>query len=177
MKKVGVFVAILLLAACGFQPLYVQRTINDGGYDKEQFDTSISEEMALIKIPPISDRFGQLLRNELIDLLTPKGVPQNSKYRLDVVLASKSLTQQAMRNDVTATNERIKYKVDYKLFEGANLLVSGNSIAFVSYDILQNPYSTTMAQKKAEKDATKIIANDIVLRIGAYFHTKMSKVK
>lgn len=177
MKKVGVFVAILLLAACGFQPLYVQRTINDGWYDKEQFDTSISEEMAQIKISSIKDRFGQLLRNELLDLLTPRGVPQNSKYRLDVVLEDKIVTQQAMRDDVTATNERIEYRVDYKLFQGADQLINGNSIAFVSYDILQNPYSTTMAQKKAEKDAAKIIANDIALRIGAYFHTKMSGIK
>ncbi len=177
MKKVGVFVATVLLAACGFQPLYVQRTVNDGWYNKEQFDMSISKEMAQIKISSIKDRFGQLLRNELLDLLTPRGVPQNSKYRLDVVLEDKIVTQQAMRDDVTATNERIEYRVDYKLFQGADQLINGNSIAFVSYDILQNPYSTTMAQKKAEKDAAKIIANDIALRIGAYFHTKMSGIK
>ena len=139
--------------------------------------TNLSKEMAQIKISSIKDRFGQLLRNELLDLLTPRGVPQNSKYRLDVVLEDKIVTQQAMRDDVTATNERIEYRVDYKLFQDADQLINGNSIAFVSYDILQNPYSTTMAQKKAEKDAAKIIANDIALRIGAYFHTKMSGIK
>ena len=79
-----------------------------------------------------------------------------------------------MRNDVTATNERIQYTVQYTLFQGTQSLVNGNSIAFVSYDILTNPYSTTTAQKKAETDAAHIIANDIALRIGAYFHSNTS---
>lgn len=176
MKTLGVLIGLLLLTACGFQPLYVQRSGDNAWYYGGKFDTSITDEMALIKISTISDRFGQLLRNDLLDLLTPRGAPKNSKYRLDVVLSDKIVTQQAMRNDVTATNERIEYRVEYKLMQGGERLISGNSIAFVSYDILQNPYSTTMAQKKAEVDAAKIIANDIALRIGAYFHTQMSGI-
>ena len=76
-----------------------------------------------------------------------------------------------MRDEVTATNERIKYRVGYTLYSGSDELVNGDSIAFVSYDILNDHYSTTISQKKAEQDAAKIIANDITLRIGAYFHT------
>ena len=112
------------------------------------------------------------MRNHLLDLLTPKGVPSNPQYRLVVEVVSKSVTQQAMRDDVTATNERIKYVVGYKLYENSELLVEGDSIAFVSYDILSDPYSTTMSQKKAEADAAKIVADDIALRLGAYFHTQ-----
>ena len=159
---------IVLLAACGFEPLYVQK-INSLGYKGRE---SVVDEMAQIKISSIADRFGQQLRNELLDLLTPKGTVKGAKYRLDVVLISKDVTQQAMRDDVTATNERIEYVVGYKLYLGAEELVSGDSIAFVSYDILSNPYSTTMAQKKGETDAAKIIANDIALRIGAYFYSR-----
>ncbi len=177
MKKIGVLTMALLLTACGFQPLYVQRSGDNSWYYGGDFDTSITEEMAQIKITPISDRFGQLLRNDLLDLLTPRGAPQKAKYRLEAVLADKIVTQQAMRDDVTATNERIEYRVEYKLFQNGTQLVAGNSLAFVSYDILRDPYSTTMAQKKAEVDAAKIIANDISLRIGAYFHAKMSEIR
>lgn len=177
MKRVGGIFAVFMLAACGFQPLYVQRTSGNAWYYDGQFDTSIADEMSQIKISSIADRFGQQLRNDLLDLITPRGTPRQAKYRLDVKLADKAVTQQAMRDDVTATSERIEYLVEYRLFQGANQLVAGNSIAFVSYDILSNPYSTTMAQKKAETDAAKIIANDIALRIGAYFHTQMSRNK
>ncbi len=174
MKSFVAFCLLVFLSACGFQPLYVQKTGGSWYYDG-QFDTSITEEMSKIKISSISDRFGQQLRNNLLDLITPRGVPQVAKYRLDVKLDSKDIVQQAMRNDVTATNERVEYRVGYRLFQENKELISGDSIAFVSYDILANPYSTTMAQKKAETDAASIIANDIALRIGAYFHSQMSR--
>ena len=171
MKKTGVFLLTMFLFACGFQPLYVQKTGGVFYYDGK-FDTSISDEMAQIKISSIEDRFGQQLRNDLLDLITPRGTPKQPKYRLEVKLANRIVTQQAMRNDVTATSERIKYVVTYSLKQSAETLVSGDSIAFVSYDILANPYSTTMAQKKAEVDAAQILADDIALRLGAYFHSR-----
>ncbi|MBE6443797.1 MAG: hypothetical protein E7020_03920 [Alphaproteobacteria bacterium] len=173
MKIISIFLLIIVTTACGFQPLYVQHKSGDW-YSDSSYDLSISNEMSQIKVLPIADRFGQQLRNELLDILTPKGTPKHAKYRLSIKLANKTTTQQAMRDDVTATSERIEYRVEYNLFEETTKLVSGDSIAFVSYDILSNPYSTTMAQKKAEIDASKIIANDIALRIGAYFHTQLS---
>ncbi len=174
MKRFEILALSIMLCSCGFQPLYVQRNNDSGWYFNDSFDTSITIEMAKIKISPIKDRFGQQLRNNLLDLLTPKGVPHNPQYRLKVEVLEKTVTQQAMRDDVTATNERIKYKIGYTLYEGVEELVKGDSIAFVSYDILADPYSTTISQKKAEDDAAKIIANDITLRIGAYFHTQYS---
>lgn len=166
---------LMFLTACGFEPLYVQKKQQGYWYFNSQFDTSISNEMSQIKVEPIADRFGQQIRNQLLDLLTPKGTPHKPKYRLYVDLRNKSVTQQALRKDITATSERVTYTVDYHLDEGTETVVNGNSVAYVSYDILANPYSTTMAQKKTETDAAKIIANDIALRLGAYFHTKFSK--
>lgn len=174
MKKIGVALLCFVLAACGFQPLYMQSSNRGSWYDANNLNSSIIDEMSQIKVMPIAERFGQQLRNDLLDLITPKGVPQQAKYRLAVEPVSKDAVRQAMRNDVTATNERIEYRVNYRLFAGTRELVSGNSIAFISYDILANPYSTTMAQKKGESDAAKIIANDIALRIGAYFHNQKS---
>lgn len=138
------------------------------------FDTSISQEMAQVSIEPISQRFGQVMRNELLDLLTPKGAPKQPKYRLYVNLSNKSVSDQALRSDITATRKMVKYRVRYYMVEGTEKVLSGDSIAYVSYDILANPYSTTMAQKKGDEDAAKIIANDIALRLGAYFHSTMT---
>lgn len=174
MKKILAFCLLCLVAACGFEPLYVQKKHDSLWYFGGDFDTLITSEMAKIKIGLIGGRFGQQLRNDLLDLLTPLGSPKQAKYRLEVVLRSKDVMQQALRKDITATRERVKYSVDYRLFEGDNELLKGDSIAFVSYDILANPYSTTMAKKKTETDAAKIISNDIALRIGAYFHTVYS---
>lgn len=175
MKKIIAVCLISLLAACGFEPLYVQKKHNNLWYFGGEFDNSISSEMSQIKIQPIEQRFGQQIRNSLLDMLTPLGQPRNPKYRLYVMLKSKDIMQQAMRTDITATRERVRYLVYYRLTEGDTELVHGDSIAYVSYDILANPYSTTTAKKKTEEDAAKIIANDIALRLGAYFHSIYSK--
>lgn len=166
---------VILLAGCGFEPLYVQKKHDNSWYFNGDFDTSISSEMAQIKVEPIAERFGQIVRNELIDSLTPHGVPSRPKYRLYVYLTDRTVTQQAMRKDITATREKVSYRVEYTLNLGDEVLLNGNSVVDVGYDILANPYSTTIAQKKTEKNAAKIIANDIALRLGAYFHTVITK--
>lgn len=171
MRYILILILICFINGCGFRPLYIQ-TNETNFYTGSNQNSSIINELAQIKISTISERFGQQIRNKLLDLLTPKGVPTNAKYRLEVELAKKQVSQQAMRDDVTATSERVDYTVNYTLFKGSEKLISGDSFAFVSYNILSNPYSTTMAQKKSEENAANIIANDIALRLGAYFHSE-----
>lgn len=177
MKKFWLLFLVFFVSSCGFEPLYVQRKQDNLWYFNGEFDTSISAEMAKIKVQTIADRFGQELRNDLLDMLTPLGAPRRPAYRLVVDVLPIEITQQAMRDDITATRERARYKVKYRLLDAVNnkVLVSGDSIAYVSYDILANPYSTTFAKKKTQTNAAKIIANDITLRLGAYFHAHFKK--
>ena len=118
-----------------------------------------------------------MIRNELLDNFTPKGIPNHPKYRLNIENIEKSTSEQAMRDDITATRERVEYKVQYILTDASNgdVLVRGDSLALLGYDIMANPYSTTFSQKKVEEDAAKIMAGDISLRIGAYFHSVLTK--
>ena len=176
-KIVLILIAMFAVQACGFEPLYVQQQKSSKWYFGGKFDSSISQEMAKIKIEPISERFGQQIRNQLLDLLTPRGAPKKAQYVLKAKVVQREVVQQAMRRDITATSERVTYKVEYELWEGTKMKLRSDSIAFVSYDIMANPYSTTMAQKKTEADAAKIVANDIALRLGAYFHKRLGKGK
>ena len=170
--KLKILVFILGLASCGFKPLYVERHSDEKWYYKGRFDTSISQEIAQIKIEPAGERIGQLVRGELLDSLTPKGAPDKPKYRLKIDNIEKFVTNQAMRDDITATRERIEYKLNYSMYDVSTgqKLLEGDTLALLGYDIMANPYSTTFSGKKAEKDAAKIMADDISLRIGAYFH-------
>ncbi len=165
--KISVLCLLVLLGACGFEPLY-----KDSSTPQEQ---TIAQEMAQVKIEPIANRFGQLLRNNLLDLVTPKGQPQTPKYRLYVTLTRKSIEDQALRSDITATRKKTTYKVSYYMVENGKKVLVGNSVAYSGFDILANPYSTTMAQKKDDENAAKIIAEDISLRLGAYFHHSNGK--
>lgn len=175
--KTNIFITLFMLAACGFEPLYVERHSNEKWYYQGQFDTSITNEMAQIKVEPANERIGQLVRNELLDSFTPKGIPSEPKYRLQIENIEKMSSKQAMRDDITASRERVEYKLNYILTDASNgdMLVRGDSLALLGYDIMENPYSTTFSQKKLLEDAAKIMADDISLRIGAYFHSVLTK--
>jgi len=167
---------VVLISGCGFEPLYVEKTSDSQWYYDNEFDTSIKDEMASVKVELIQDRIGQLIRNDLLDKLTPKGEPKSPKYYLKVTNIDKSEIDQALRNDITATRKKVIYKVYYTLSNQEHQkMLNGNSVAYLGYDILRDPYSTTFAQKKNEKNAAKIIANDISLRLGAYFHSLKTK--
>jgi len=166
------------ICACGFEPLYVEKTGGDDlWYYNNQYDTDIVREMAQIKITTVSGRMGQMIKNELIDMFNPQGAPKNAKYFLKLFAPEKTTKEQALRDDITATREKVTYTVTYELWNTENgRLINGSSQTVLSYDLLDNPYSTTMDKKKVEKDGAKIIANDIALRIGAYFHSINTKV-
>lgn len=168
---------ILFSASCGFEPLYVEKKSTSDWYYDSDFDSSIMEEMAQIKIDPIPGRIGQLIRNELLDNLTPKGVPAAPKYVLRIDKIDKQEIKQALRNDITATRERVQYTVYYSLLDAQTrkVIISSNSLSYLGYNIMANPYSTTFSEKKNQKDAAKILANDITLRMGAYFHSVLTK--
>ena len=176
-KIAMILAAVCGLAACGFEPLYVEKTAGDDlWYYNNKFDTDIVREMAQIKVETVSDRIGQMIKNELMDTFNPYGTPKCAKYFLKLQPVLAHTVQQALRDDITATREKVKYTVKYSLWDKENgQLVSGKSWVYLSYDLLDNPYSTTMDKKKVEKDGAKIIANDISLRIGAYFHSVKTK--
>lgn len=170
-KKIFLLLLISTLVGCGFEPLYVEKKHNNRWYYGGDFDTSISQEMQQVKVEPIANRFGQMLRNQLLDLLTPKGMPKKPKYRLFVEEASRSVSDQALRSDITATRKLVQIRMKYYMMKDNERILFGDSVAYYSYDILANPYSTTMAEKKGDEEAVSIIANDIALRLGAYFHS------
>lgn len=175
-KNIALAVFVALISGCGFEPLYVEKKSDSDWYYDSEFDTGIKEEMALVKVELIQDRIGQLIRNDLLDKLTPKGAPKSPKYYLSVTKIDKQEIDQALRNDITATRKKVIYKVSYELKDREHKrILKGDSVAYLGYDILRDPYSTTFAQKKNEKNAAKIIANDISLRLGAYFHSLQTK--
>ena len=175
-RKIILVVIATLLWGCGFEPLYVEKKTSSEWYYDNEFDTGIREEMASVKVELIQDRIGQLIRNDLLDKLTPKGTPKHPKYFLKITDLKKEEIDQALRNDITATRKKVIYTVYYTLKnQQYETLLTGNSVAYLGYDILRDPYSTTFAQKKQEKNAAKIIANDISLRLGAYFHSLHTK--
>lgn len=151
---------MLPLAACGFQPLYGPRDDTNG----------VSAELAAIRIEPLRDRVGQQMHNFLRDRLNPYGQPVSPSYNLRLSL-TEVLSELGVRRDETATRANLKLTANFSLLETgqAEPLLSGRSTSTTSYDILENPFATTISERNARERALREVADDIQTRLAVYF--------
>jgi len=151
----------LSLAGCGFQPLYGSRSA--GG-------PAALPEMAQIYIPPIPDRAGQLLRNELRDRLTPTGLPDKPRWRLDISLRE-TKTDLVILRDATATFAKFVGDAKWVLVDLANdtPAARGQVTRRASYSISSSEFASLQAEEDARRRVVTGIAEDIRLRLGLYF--------
>lgn len=150
------------LAACGFQPLY--------GSQGAATDPGVSAELAAVRIDPLRDRAGQQMHNFLRDRLNPRGQPVSPSYRLQVSLVE-TLTELGVQVDETATRANLRMVADFTLrnFATEESLLEGRSSSTTSYDILSNPFATTVSEADARERALREVADDIQTRLALYF--------
>jgi LPS-assembly lipoprotein len=152
----------LTLAACGFQPLYKA----EGGAKQ----AASVQRMAAIDIPPIGNRSGQILRNELRDQLLPRGRVARPLYRLDVSLTETQADVGILR-DATATFSRYTADVNWVLtdLETDAPILRGNNRRITSFPIAASEFSSLEAEKDARDRALAQLAGDVRLRLVLFF--------
>ena len=154
--------AVAALAGCGFRPMHA--TYADG---------AVSDQLARIYVATISDRIGQRVRNELLDRLTPKGVPLNNAYRLEINLTA-AQPPSALSSADLATRRNFSLNANYSLIgaDGKKPLIKGRYRALASYDIVDSEYATLAAIEYAEGLAAIQVADAIFTRLSLYFTSK-----
>ena len=151
----------LLVAACGFRPLY--------GTPPSK-ELAPGDQLAQIQIEPLENRVGQQLHNLMRDRLNPAGPPGKPKY--DLSLSLTSLTEATgIRVDETATRANLILRATYRLFDHETelILVQGRSQSFNSYNILDAFYATTVSEADALERGLREIADEVALRLAIYF--------
>jgi len=159
----------VFLSSCGFEPLY--------GPNSTQAPV-VCEELAQVKIACIKDREGQILRNHLIELLTPNGQPTFPTALLTVGLGiikaglsvrrdgtnyryQLTLTAQLTLKD--ATTKKVLYTDTAKVIN-AYYISDLNALA---------AYATTIAEKDAREKGLKLLAEQIQLLLASYYKQRM----
>ena len=162
----SVAVLCLGLAGCGFQPLN-SRTTNASA---ESGQLSNLQELSAIRIAPLSDRTGQEMHNLLRDRLNPSGQPSAPRYQLEVRL-TESIRELAFESDETATRADLSIIANYRLLrlDTQKSLSSGRSRSISSYNILERQFASTISEADARSRALRDIADDIKIRLSAYF--------
>lgn len=152
---VGLLAAV---AGCGFRPLYWK----DSG--------ATSAELGAIKIEPIADRTGQILRNHLLDKLNPSGSPAAPRYILKVKL-TEAKRELAIRVDEVATRANLTFRAAYTLADpGGRALNSGTAWSTASYNILRNDFATISSEKNARTRGMIVLSEEIQTRIAIFLN-------
>jgi LPS-assembly lipoprotein len=149
---------LLCLAGCGFHPLY----------GKDSDDASVLDKLADIRVDPMRDRQGQLVRNALLIALSPQGEPERPRYHLGVTWVI-TQSQQALRTDDTATREIDNYAVTYRLYEGATPVLAGTFSEIFSFDFLINHYANVSSENDIMRRAAESMAAELRNRLAGYF--------
>ena len=150
---------LAVLQGCGFRPLYGDPST--GGS---------SAEFALIKVEPIKDRIGQLLRNHLRTAFNPKPRTQKPRYLLKTRV-SQSTASLAVRKSAFATRANLTVAANFHLLNAATAkpLFSATRSITVSYNILDSEYATLAAEKDARNRTVRELSEDIRIQLGVYF--------
>lgn len=158
-RQAAALLLAALLGACGFQPLYGPGWNSDG-----------AQELASIRISPIADRRGQILRNELMDRLTPLGTPATPAYTL-VVNLTETTENLSVRRDDTATRANLILTANFKLTKLASdeVVILGSSETVNSFNISEFQFATLSAESDARRRAARELAVDIATRLTLAF--------
>ena len=160
-KLISVLALAALLGGCGFHPMYAQRTPTSP-------KQTVADRLALIKIGTIQDRQGQILRNALVERLTPKGEPSKPAYTLRVTL-SKTEGGINFQKNATASSGETSVSATWVLTD----LATGKSPAGAtftsvdSFNYLGPRYGSIAEERDSEERVYLDMADMIVDRIAA----------
>ena len=156
--------AALALGGCGFRPLYGSRGNAPGAV-----------ELAAVAVGQISDRLGQILRNDLTERLSPLGGPVHPRYRLTVGLRESSAAL-AIQSDSSITRYDLRIDVSFTLIDIASgrTLFQGQARAIGSYDAVRSDFATLTAERDSARRTVREAAEDIRTQLAAFFARRLA---
>jgi hypothetical protein len=127
-----------------------------------------------VKIATIQDRQGQILRNYLVDLLTPEGAHQCPQYILEIALADVvtdigvNIDETTSRKKATATGTIVLKDAKTNRVVYTHSAIAINSFAVIS----ENYFSDLVTEEYAKKEAFRLLAEKITLLIITFIDSK-----
>ncbi len=151
--------ALALLSACGFQPLYGDKSYGAGA----------TEKLANVDIGGIPDREGQKLRNLLIDRFYPTSRPSSTRYRLNVSLTAAE-EKLALQKDASAVRAQLHVNAPYTLTDTTTgaVVFQSRARSLITYNILEQHYAGVVTVENAYDRALEEISNDITTRVAMH---------
>ena len=146
-----------LIGGCGFQPVYGTKAQH--------------QHLADIRIEPISDRPGQMLRNQLLAL--QGGDRRPAKYILESGL-SEYTTHLSVTRDGKVTVANLVLTLSYRLSdaESDELVSEGRIKGQTSYDLVASP----VARINSDRQAKQILVQNLARRLSIRLSTALDRI-
>ena len=142
--------SLLVPAACEVEPLYGSRSGDGEGAG-----------MAAIEIEPVKDRVGHIVRNHLIDSLTPGGQPARPDYRLTLAVVQ-SKTPLLIQLDDHANRFSLTLRAEFSVADrNGEEIYRGNARAVGSYNVAESGFATVTAERDAADEAARVLSEEI----------------
>ena len=153
-----VVAAALLLAGCGYRPLYGSSSETAG----------VAATLSSVSIPEAEDRVGQLIRNDLLSSMRAGEGEQKYTLLLKPVVKRSGVIDKPQPN---VTRDAITLAVSYELVERSSGTVvhTGKTFSNASFDIIRQPFADLQAETNATERAVHEVSSDIRTRLAADF--------
>ena len=162
MRRAALLVLLLAAAAAsgcyGFRPLYGAPSGAAAG------------ELEAIQIAAIPGRLGQVVRNGLLDRLTPFGEPASPRFVLSVSL-SEAKQGSALERNARVTRFSLNLTANYDLTDAAThrRITGGLVRATAAYSVVSSPFANVIAERDARDRTASDIADEIKTRLAVHF--------
>ncbi|MEK6637364.1 MAG: LPS assembly lipoprotein LptE [Pseudomonadota bacterium] len=154
MKRLAALALILMLPACGLQPLYGDR--------------NVSNTLRSVELAPIEGKAGYLVRSALEQRL---GKPAGgaARFRLQIELDDQ-ISGFGVRRDDSVTRERRVLRARYRLIEtdGGTTVLDATAGSDSGIDVVSSEYAVVAAEETALERLTEIVSDQIVARVALY---------
>lgn len=150
----------LPLGACGFSPLYAERSSG-----------SVTSELAAIDVIAPENTLGRELKYGLLDILSNSGnPPANPAYRVE--LSPRIYDENvAIEQDAEVTRKNRVLVVPFRLVDTATkqAVLRSTSRSRSSYNRVDSEFANIVSARDAQSRIAKEVAEDIKLQLGIYF--------
>lgn len=158
--RLNVLALLLLLAACGFSPIYG----NHGGGKP-----AVVDSLSVVYIDGIGGQYGQFLRNKLMDRFYYHGRPEKPQAFLSVSIQS-SESGLGIQKDATTSRSQLELTASFVLKDDMNnTLLKGAARSIASYGKLDAQYGTLATQRNAYERALNEVSEQITARLSLYY--------
>jgi len=154
------------VAACGFQPMYRQDRASDAVQQFSSIDIRADKRR---DYTTEEERLVQMVRNELLDRLQPKGAPLAPRFVL-VIDARESRSAVLVTRTESVSRFNLAVGSVWQLLDSrGGVLTYGTVNTLESYNVLRQEFANLSAETDARQRAARDIADQLRIRLALYF--------